>query len=146
MIKFTDRTIHECHGDYRTVLSVMRDEDGSFEWMLDSIATVTSHDILGRVSVVSNFTLHFWFSGDVIIMNTTHPLILEVPDDDVRELSKWCRDCGWKRLCIHPLQIESREGFDFWMRMYSAGLVHSDQLEQYEAGEISRLSNFDMEE
>lgn len=141
MIYFTDRTINECEGHYVTITSLMRDEEGVFSWMLKSLATVSSMDLLGGISIACNYALHFYSNGDVYVMSTDHPQILDVPDDDLRELKKWSIDHGWKRLCVNKLLLEDPIGFQFWLRMYISGLIYSDILEKHEASEMSRLSH-----
>lgn len=140
MIRFTDMTIEECEGYFPAVVSLMRDEDGVFEWMIKSSATVISTNLLGDVGITCNYVLHFWSNGEVVIMSTDHPTVVDVPDDDLRELRKWVEDRGWKTLKVHHLLLEDQQGFQFWMRMYIAGLVYADGLAEHEKNEIDRLS------
>lgn len=141
MIYFDDITLNESRGNFHTVNSIMRDEDGVFEWMLKSKATVAATDLLGRPGMTANYVLHFWHDGKVYIMETDRPFNVEVPDDDIRELHKWCLDNGWPKLYVHKRLIADQQGFDFWKRMFISGLVQSDELAQHEDEEITRLSN-----
>jgi len=139
MIYFSDMTINEGEGHFVTIAAIMRDQDGVFDWMLKSTATVVPLDLLGNPGFPSNFTLHFWSHGEVSILDTTHPTITEAPYDDIVELRQWCVDHGWKKLSIRKEMIESPQGFEFWMRMYIAGMVDNDELKQHEEDEMNRL-------
>ncbi len=139
MIHFSDITIDEGKGHFSTITAIMRDQDGVFDWMLKSNATVAPQDLLGNPGFPSNFTLHFWSHGEVCISETTHPTIAEAPYDDIIELKQWCVDHGWKKLSVRRELIESPQGFEFWMRMYIAGMVDSDELKQHEEDEMNRL-------
>src|SRR3990167_3138570 len=110
----------------------MRDEENLFTWMLRSVATVASRDMLGRESIVCDFMLHFWDNGDVYIMSTNHPVLGDTPEDDVRDLKKWCDDHGWKRLCVNPLLLQDPTSWQFWMRMFISSLVYSKELAGHE--------------
>jgi len=116
----------------------MRDE-GAFTWMLESKATVVSTDLLGRTGISCNYILHFWDSGEVKIISTDHPMVIDVPHDDITELKKWCDDCGWSRLTVSERLLDSIEGFQFWMRMYISGLIYSDELKKHEEDNMKRL-------
>lgn len=139
MIYFSDRTINECEGHYPSIVALMRDDENLFDWMLKSSATVVPTDLLGQMGASFDYQLHFWSNGNVVIMNTNHPVVVDVPDDDLRELRKWCDDHGWKKLKVHHLLTEDSQGFQFWMRMYIAGLVFSEVLVKHEEADMERL-------
>lgn len=144
MISFSDITINECNGNFDCVNKLIKSE-GLSKWMLKSNATVTSKDLLGNISISCNYILHFWNSGEVYIMFTDHPTLVDVPDDDIRELYSWCEQNGWK-LSLNHLLIENTQGFDFWLRMYISGLVYSEELKKYEDQETDRILQFQQSE
>ncbi len=131
MIEFADRTLFETDGSYDAVTKLM-EEDGGFEWMLRSVALVDAKMVMAR------YILHFWWDGRVVIMETDHPPVLEVPEDDIIALKDWCVEKGWK-LEIHKDLAEPPSGFEFWLRLFRAGIVHSEVLATHEKDEISRF-------
>lgn len=139
MIYFSDNTINETNGDYKTVLALIRQESNVNDWMLKSEATVVAVGLMDEPSAVTNFILHFWSNGDVCIMRSDHHLNASA-DADVRELQNWCLNNGWKKLRIDDNLVEDPQGFDFWMRMYISGLIDSDVLRKHEQDDIARLT------
>jgi hypothetical protein len=141
MITFSDKTICDGDGHFASISAIMRDEENLFTWMLRSVASVSVANFIGQPGMIFNYMLHFWDNGNVCIMNTDHPVNINVPDDDIRDLKRWCDDHGWKRLSVHRLLIEDPQGLEFWKRMYIAGLVQSDELIKHEQDEMERLSS-----
>ena len=80
MIYFSDRTLNECEGHYLSIIALMRDQEGLFDWMLKTSATVVPTDLLGQLGASFDFQLHLWSNGDVVIMNTNHPTVVDVPE------------------------------------------------------------------
>jgi len=139
MIYFSDTTMVEFKGVFADVSTVMSQENRS-NWMLSSNVTVTSEDI------TSNFLIHLWHNKNVHIMSTDHPMVTEVPDSDIRELSEWFLDHGWHRPGVHNHLLDDPRGFDFWMRLYRAGIVESPLLQQHENEEMDRFSEIIIKE
>ncbi len=73
-------------------------------------------------------------------METDHPPVLDIPDDDIRGLHDWSKERNWKGLFIDKNLLTDPRSFDFWMRMYRAGLVHSDILQRHDDDEMVRLA------
>jgi len=139
MLRFSDQTLIEGHGSYHGVCEIMKKES-SGDWMLESDTTVIT-------PIISfDYRLHLWKNGEIYIMDTNHPTRIDVPDDDLRELQKWCEDNGWKKPTIHKSLLEDRLSFDFWMRMYQAGIVKSDLLSRRDADDMRRMSEITEEE
>lgn len=132
-IIFSDMTVNEGCGDRVAVDYLMKDM-GDRDWMLRTEATVTCSDI------TMNYLLHFWKNGQVYIIKTDRPISLKVPDDDIRYLSEWCKNQGWERLIVDNNLLREPNGFEFWLRMYQAGIVHSELLEKHDVDEMERLS------
>jgi hypothetical protein len=134
MVELTDITLIQGHGNFGEVMNLMK-TDGNDVWMLESRAFVTSS------SISSSFLLHFWNNGKVVIRNTDHPISNEVPDDDIRELSFWCKMNGWHSLVAHKDLLSNNVDFDFWLRMFRAGAIQSDELQKHEEAEMARFQN-----
>lgn len=139
MIYFSDITITETQGHYNTISTLMKQE-ASDEWMLRSRATVVPKDLLEKTGMSTNHILHFWFDGRVEIIDTDHPAVLDAPDDDIRELKNWCEDNGWKQISINKRLLEDPKSWEFWLRMYRAGIIQSDVLHTHDENEMMRLS------
>lgn len=131
MIDFSDNTIRDGHGYYKLIKRIMENE-GPSTWMLKSRATVHSS------SIDCDYLLHFWHDGKTIIHMTNHPVGPEAPDDDIQELSKWCKDHGWT-LHIHSDLLEERKDFDFWIKFYYSGMIFNEIFCKYEKDEIERM-------
>lgn len=132
MITFSDKTMIEGSGNYRLIRDIMNQE-GPSVWMIRSSVTVNT-PIISSDSVV-----HIWHDGKIDIMETSHPFISDVPDDDLRELNKWCRQHGWK-LSVNNRLISDRKELEFWLRMYYAGIVNSDMLKKHDEDEMNRMN------
>ncbi len=132
MIEFSDITLRESFGNFLVTKEIMESE-GPPSWMLETEASVVTP------SISSQYTLHLWQDGIVCIMGTNRPLTVEVPDDDLRLLKEWCTSNGWKSLTVHKYSLEDPQHFDFWMRMYYAGIVNSEVLEKHDNQEMSRM-------
>ena len=133
-VVFSDMTINEGLGDYVAVGCLMSKDVGEKDWMLRTDATVSCND------VTMNYLLHFWKNGQVYIMKTDRPISLKVPDDDLRYLSEWCVSHGWKRMIADKNLLRDPIGFDFWLRMYQAGIAQAEELEKHDSEEMERLS------
>ncbi len=134
MIDLTDLTLNEAKGDYKEVCKLM--QAGSLHggnWMLISDVSVTT------TFITSNFRLHFWKNGTVVIHDTDHPLKMDISDDDFRELSQWCKNNDWTELKVDDRLLENRIALDFWTRVFISGLVGSDTLKKNEEEEMERI-------
>lgn len=132
MIKYSDVTLNECIGDFLCVSQKMGDIP---VWMLKSrMSTITN-------GMGFNYTIHFWNTGRAVIMQTDRPLGLEVPDDDLHELSQWCKSRGWVGLYVSDRLLSDPQEHDFWFRMFRSGVINSDMLKQKEEDEMHRMAN-----
>jgi len=133
MIEFSDRTLQETGGYFSRVNELMCSE-GPSTWMLETIATVITPNIS------SEFLLHLWNDKSICIMNTSHPITMGAPDDDLRFLQEWSSLNDWQIPKIHKYLLESPQGFDFWLRIYYIGLIQSEVLQKHEQDDIKRMS------
>ena len=132
MIRFSDFTIAESKGSFSATKQLM-EEDGAYKWMLETNATVTT-DVIS-----CNYVIHLWDDGNIYIMNTDHPAMVELPDDDIRELHQWSIDNGWSIPIVHDRLVDDQRQFEFWLRSYRAGLVQCNVLKKYDENEMERL-------
>ncbi len=139
MIRFSDITLNESEGDYDRTNEIMI-KDGSTKWMLKTNATVLAYDSQGQMTISCSYVLHFWYTKEVYIIGTDHPLNLAAPDDDIMDLSVWCEKHGWNIPHIHDSLIADPQGLTFWMRIYRMNLVQSVGLKKHDDEEMSRLS------
>lgn len=134
MIEFADSTLRETGGFYDEVVKLMKEEGEPSEWMLRSSAFVSNE------LVAQSYILHFWADGRVVIYETDRSMKLDSIDEELRELSQWCRDAGWKYLGVNDRLLNDRHALEFWKRAHIAGLVVNETLQQYEDEELIRLS------
>lgn len=135
MIRFSDLTINESHGNFAKVCEIMREEEGLFRWMLRSDATIVGED-----GFTANYLLHLWNDGKVYVHDTNRPVLMGTPDSDIYELKKWCETNGWRTPIIDNRLTNDPRGFDFWLTKYRAGLIDSDDLRRFDEEEMSRMS------
>lgn len=133
MIEFTDITLRQSKGYYKETKKLM-EEDGPTDWMLCTSAFVSTQFI------AATYMLHFWKNGHVVIHDTDRPMKADTLDEDLRELSQWCRNAGWKHLDVSDRLLEDRHSYEFWLRSFIAGMVVNDTLQQHEDEENVRLS------
>lgn len=132
MIEFSDNTLRESD-EYARVRELMSDVDGvNLQWMLKSDVLVDTELVMAR------YVIHFWWDGRAVIMETDHPPIMEVPEDDILALRDWSKQKGWN-LCLHKDLLDDPTAFNFWLRLFRAGVIHSDVLDEHEKEEIERF-------
>lgn len=133
MVEFEDITLREGEGKYDKVVEIMKADGAGSTWMLRS-KTFVSTDFISGV-----FLLNFWNDGKVMIDEMYRPISLEVPNDDIAELSNYVKDNGWKPLEPTNKMMENPRLNDFWKRQYQSGLIVSTVLEEREADIVDRL-------
>lgn len=133
IIEFSDPTMIEGGGNYDLIKEIM-DKESPPQWMLRTNATIITE------SIISNFTLHLWNDGKAVIVDTDHPMMTEASDDDFRRLYEWSNNNGWK-LIVDKYLLDNKQFLEFWMRLYRAGIVHSDILQKREEDEMRRMQD-----
>ena len=132
MIELSDFTLREANGDYHEVHRLM-DKETTQDWMLRSEVFVSTQFI------ASKYILHFWKNGNVVIHGTDHPVRMDITDEDLRELSNWCKGNGWHELQIDDRMLDERVALEYWHRAFIAGLVTNASLQKREDDEMGRL-------
>lgn len=132
MIEFSDRTLRQSD-EFDKVSELMVGEGSDkIGWMLRSEVLVDTNSVMAR------YLIHFWSDGRAVIMETDHPPIMDVPEDDIIALRDWSESKGWK-LCLHKDLLDDPTAFNFWLRLFRAGVVHSEVLDTHEKEEIERF-------
>ncbi len=134
MIEFTDTTLRQSRGYFEETKKLMEEDGPISEWMLRSSAFVSTP------FAATTYILHFWKNGQVVIHETDRPMQVDSVDEDLRELSEWCRKAGWEGLVVGDRLLVDRHAYEFWRRSFIAGLVASQKLQQHEEEEMERLS------
>lgn len=134
MIEFTDGTLRESRGYYKETKELMEEDGSLVEWMLRSSVFVTT------AVAAAGYILHFWKDGRVVIYETDRLMQINSLDEELRELSQWCEDAGWKKLDVSDRLLVDRQAYEFWRRAFIAGLIINEKLQQHEDEEMKRLS------
>lgn len=132
MIEYNDMTLIETNGNYNKVVELMKSENCP-TWMLRSKIYVHTDSFTGI------FVINFWDDGRIIIDDMIRPALLEMPSDDIVELSKWATGNGWKVPEPSAKLTENPRMYEFWERQYQAGRIISSVLEQKETELIERI-------
>ena len=140
MIEFEDITLVEADGHYDKVVEIMKNDNVTTPWMLRSKVYVHTDSITGV------FIVHLWADRRFVIDEIQRPVSVNVPNDDIIEMSEWTREHGW--LLPEPANklLDIPRFFDFWERQYQSGLITCTFIEEREADLIRKLSNSENEE
>ena len=140
MIEFSDLTLREAEGSFEKVKKLMKQDNAPKIWMLQSKVFVDTEIIS------SSFLINFWNDGRVIISEVFRPISLEVPNDDIIELSRWTEEAGWKKPEPSSKFLNSPRTFDFWERQYQSGLIVCQLIDERESDLIDRVKDSEEKE
>lgn len=127
-LQFTDLTILQANGEYSEVCKIMKDEtikskivSKKNNWMLRS-----------RVIILSPFgsavlLCHFYDNGKVYIADYL-PSMKDIHTTDIRYLTHWCNEKGWK--IPEPLQSIIQSWPDFWRKEWETYIIDSEYFEK----------------
>tara|TARA_B100001778_G_scaffold334967_1_gene349821 strand:+ start:27937 stop:28395 length:459 start_codon:yes stop_codon:yes gene_type:complete len=144
-IQFNDLTLLEANGNYEDVVALMKKprsngiiEDLPVErWMIDS--TVTIQNPFG----FAQFSCHFYWDGRLIVADYV-PTIRDIHNPDIRCLSYWAQEYGWKRPEPLPSLIDTWT--DFWHLQWDTFIADSSVFDsQYGEREHRDFSEPDVE-
>jgi hypothetical protein len=125
-IQFNDQTLIETEGEYPRIVSLMKEESErsgvlsrNSEWMIRSRAQITN--MFG----ISVMTCHFYSNGKVYISEylTSNK---DIHTTDVRCLTYWCSEKGWK--VPEPLPVVVDGWIDFWKKEWETYIIDSEYL------------------
>jgi hypothetical protein len=139
-ISFTDNTILEADGHYAKVCEIMKRET-STDWMLRSQCQIFS-PYGGAVLIVNLYK-----NGKVYIAEYM-PMIRDLRNMDIRFLTHWCAEHGWKT--PEPLNPLIDSWKDFWKKQWETFIVDSEYLDnkfgKREDYEMTKIEKDDDEE
>lgn len=130
-INFTDLTMLEANGEYEHAKLLMEKPQRvvghiyaqipSKQWVLKS--KVTIQHALGFSAMVCDF----YHDGRIIITDFA-PSVKDIHTPDLRCLSFWAQQSGWK--VPEPKPSLTEEWMEFWRRQWETYIVNSEYLER----------------
>lgn len=130
MISFSDRTLIEGNGEFAKVFEIMKKDGAVGLWMLKS--TISFSEEGDYCELVA----HFYNDTRIYIAkyagNTSQA-------DALRCFSKWCSENGWEK--PEPLKylIDNQREYEFWERMFQAGVIKCKEIEERENMLLERM-------
>jgi hypothetical protein len=127
-IQFTDVTLLECNGMYDDVCKLVEKEysksgvaPAKNEWMLRSTVSIMS--MFGYCQ----FMCHFYSNGKVFVADYS-PSSKDIHNTDLRCLTYWCNESGWKT--PEPLPSVVQSWLPFWKKEWETHIVDSSYLDK----------------
>lgn len=127
-IQFADMTLLEANGQYAKVCEIMNKEvqktgarGKNHEWMLRSTITILSP--FGFVGMVC----HFYHDGKLFIAEYA-PSTKDIHNQDIRFLTYWANEFGWKT--PEPLPVIVESWLPFWKKEWETFIVDSEHLDK----------------
>jgi hypothetical protein len=127
-IQFSDITLLEANGNYDKVCKIMSHEAEKLivkshknEWMVRSKVTIMSH--FGFAFLIC----HFYNTGKVYIAEYL-PSSKEAHNADIKCLTYWCNEFGWKTPEPLPYVVDSWPVF--WKSEWETYIVDSEYLDK----------------
>ncbi len=127
-ISFTDLTMIEADGAYKEVCSLMEIEaekskikSKNNNWMIRSKIVIVNP--LGSSTLIC----HFYNDGRVFVADF-FPSSKDIHNVDIRCLSFWCSEKGWKK--PSPLPAVADYWLPFWKKEWETFIVDSEYLEK----------------
>jgi len=127
-IQFSDRTLLEANGEFAKVCKIMKKE--AIE--RGSIGSREEWVIRSKISILNpfGFTMFicsFYNTGKVYISEYM-PSSKDIHNTDIRSLTYWCNEFGWKTPEPMPSIVESWP--DFWKKEWETFIVDSSFLDK----------------
>lgn len=127
-IQFTDVTMLEANGNYEEVCNIVCRENmksgiqaARNEWMLRSTVSIMS--MFGYCQ----FVCHFYNNGKVFVAEY-YPSSKDMHNTDLRCLTYWCNEYGWKT--PEPLPSVVQGWLPFWKKEWETHIVDSEYLDK----------------
>jgi hypothetical protein len=127
-IQFTDLTLLQANGSYKKVCRIMNVHTYSTgasskrnEWMVSSRVTIRSPFGFAMLEC------HFYWNGKVYIADY-RPSSKDIHNTDIRCLTCWCNESGWKT--PEPLPSIADSWLPFWRKEWDTYIVDSEYLEK----------------
>jgi hypothetical protein len=119
---FDDHTILEADGEYDRVKELM-DEDLGGEWDSNG-GVVKTHLTIFSPFGQGQLTLDFHHDGQVYIVGFMSSNMSVIENMDVRCVSAWCQEKGWKIPQVSP--ILAQDNMKFWKHWWESLIIDSD--------------------
>lgn len=118
-ISFTDITLNETDGEYKKTKKIMESEfPYNSKWVIRTDTTIVS------TSGFCSMEIQFHGDGSVYILNYVPSIGDVYYNPDIRVISQWCQENGWKIPQPVPDLIKSNK--DFWKHFYETLVIDSD--------------------
>ena len=122
-IEFTDLTLVEADGNFEEVNKIMLKEPPfNDKWVIRSFATISS------MSGVGSMEIQCHGNGDIYIIDYSPSIGDLFYNPDIRVLSMWCQENGWKIPQPHYDLVKNNK--DFWKHFYDTLVIDSDYLDK----------------
>ena len=127
-IQFNDLTMLKANGRYDDVFEIMKEPSSNGivkdivvdNWMIDS--TITLQNPFG----FAQFSCHFYWDKRLFIAEYV-PTIRDIHNPDIRCLSYWAQEYGWKRPEPLPSIIDAWE--PFWHLQWDTFIIDSEHFD-----------------
>ena len=137
IINFTDVTLNETDGVFKEIEKIMSQEfPHSDKWVLRSFVTISSIGGEGEMEIQCHGDRNLY----ILEYNSSIGDLFYNPD--IRVLSMWAQENGWKIPQPHPNLVKSDK--DFWKHFYDTLVIDSDYLDEL-YGKRPQLINKDDE-
>jgi len=121
VISLNEDVMIECDGLYASVCEAMKD-DVAKKWMIRDEVNLKSN--FGEAL----FILHFYYDGNVVISDFASSSNVEAyHNPDIRFISRWTQEKGWK--IPKPLSSMIESNLDFWKHFWETHVVDSEYLD-----------------
>lgn len=127
-IQFTDTTILQADGEYAEVCKIMESETkGANSLQKDEKWMVRSKIVILSPFGSATMTCHFYHNGKVYIVQyaTTSK---DIHTTDVRCLTHWCNEKGWK--VPEPMSFVVDSWLEFWRKEWETYIIECSYLEK----------------
>ena len=122
-IDFTDITLIETDGDFEKTNKIMTTESPfNNKWVIRTFATVSS------ISGTGSMELQFHGDKSVYIIDYVPSIGDLFYNPDIRVISMWSQENGWKVPQPHPDLVKDNK--EFWKHFYDTLIIDSDYLDK----------------
>ena len=122
-IDFTDLTLIETEGNFEETNNIMKKEPPFNEkWVIRTFATVSS------ISGSGGMELQFHGDKSVYIIDYIPSIGDLFYNPDLRVISMWSQENGWKVPQPHPDLVKDNK--EFWKHFYDTLIIDSDYLDK----------------
>lgn len=124
-IQFSDLTILEANGNYEDVVALMKKP--KFNGIIQDIEVenwmIESNVVIKNPFGFPQFSCHFYWDGRIYIADYV-PTVKDIHNPDIRCLSYWAQEYGWKRPEPLPSVIDIWK--DFWHLQWDTFIIDSE--------------------